>query len=267
MKNKKALFKLLLAATVTLAIFGLSSCGKSVINEHAIAEKFDHIQITADTADVNVIPTDGACRVVCNETNKLTHGVTVENGVLKIQVTDTRSGLGKIFTPETSVTVYLPTADYTTLAIKVDTGDVSVSGITFTSSVSAKIDTGDVELKGVKASEIALSTDTGEVDCEDVSCTILAAKTETGEISLNGVIADGKFDIVSETGDVEFEGCDAASVFIKTETGDVEGSFLSDKIIFAETDTGEKDYPYLTSGGKCEITTETGDIKISIRKK
>ena len=163
MKNKRALFKLFLATASVLAIFGLTSCSKSFINEHAIAEKFDHIQITTDTADVNVIPTDGECRVVCNELKKLTHGVTVENGVLKIQVSDTRSRLGKLFTPETSVTVYLPTADYTTLAIEVDTGDVSVSKITCTSSVSAKIDTGDVELENVKASEIAVGTDTGEI--------------------------------------------------------------------------------------------------------
>ena len=266
MKNKRALFKLFLATASVLAIFGLTSCSKSFINEHAIAEKFDHIQITTDTADVNVIPTDGECRVVCNELEKLTHSVTVENGVLKIQVSNTRSALGKLFTPETSVTVYLPTADYTTLAIEVDTGDVSVSKITCTSSVSAKIDTGDVELENVKASEIAVGTDTGEIDCESVRCTIFAAKTESGDISLGDVIAEGKFDIVSETGDVRFTVCDAASVFVTTDTGDVEGSFLTDKVIFADTDTGKVEIPKLTSGGKCEITTDTGDIKITIKK-
>ena len=42
--------------------------------------------------------------------------------------------------------------------------------------------------------------------------------------------------------------------------------FLTEKIFIAKTDTGEIKVPETTSGGKCKITTDTGDIKIEIKK-
>jgi DUF4097 and DUF4098 domain-containing protein YvlB len=80
------------------------------------------------------------------------------------------------------------------------------------------------------------------------------------------VIASGAFVIKRTTGDVTFEGCDAAELLVATDTGDVEGTLLTEKIFFVETDTGRREYPKTTTGGKCEITTDTGDIKISIKK-
>ena len=50
----------------------------------------------------------------------------------------------------------------------------------------------------------------------------------------------------------------------KTYTGDVEGSVLTDKVFIVRTDTGRIDVPKSITGGRCEITTETGNIKISV---
>jgi len=50
----------------------------------------------------------------------------------------------------------------------------------------------------------------------------------------------------STTGDVKFDGCDAENVFI-------------------ETDTGKIDVPRSVAGGSCEITTDTGDIKVGFQ--
>jgi len=70
----------------------------------------------------------------------------------------------------------------------------------------------------------------------------------------------------SDTGDVKFDGCDAAEIFVETDTGDVKGSLLTDKIFIVQTDTGSVDVPKTATGGKCEITTSTGDINISIKQ-
>ena len=51
---------------------------------------------------------------------------------------------------------------------------------------------------------------------------------------------------------------------MKTDTGDVTGSLLSDKIFFAESDVGSVDVPKTTTGGVCEIRTDTGKIAITI---
>ena len=63
---------------------------------------------------------------------------------------------------------------------------------------------------------------------------------------------------------MRFDGCDAAEITVKTGTGDVTGTLLSDKVFLTETGTGRIDVPKSTVGGRCEINTDTGDIKIDI---
>jgi DUF4097 and DUF4098 domain-containing protein YvlB len=99
-----------------------------------------------------------------------------------------------------------------------------------------------------------------------VTCQNLTSNGDTGDIDLISVIASGSFSIVRSTGDVSFEECDAAEILVTTSTGDVEGTLLSDKVFFVETDTGRREYPQSTTGGKCQITTSTGDIEISIER-
>ncbi|MCQ2427410.1 MAG: DUF4097 domain-containing protein, partial [Clostridia bacterium] len=83
---------------------------------------------------------------------------------------------------------------------------------------------------------------------------------------LKNVVTEGTIAIERSTGDVRFEGCDADELEISTDTGDVTGSLLSSKVFIAHSDTGRIDVPETTSGGKCKITTDTGDIKLSVKK-
>ena len=82
---------------------------------------------------------------------------------------------------------------------------------------------------------------------------------------MNNVIAAEKFSIKRNTGDVRFDGTDAAEILVETDTGDVTGTFLSEKTFFVETDTGSVDVPESITGGRCEITTNTGDIELDIQ--
>ena len=80
------------------------------------------------------------------------------------------------------------------------------------------------------------------------------------------MIAEGAISIERETGDVRLDRCDAAEITVLTDTGDVEGTLLSEKVFIVATDTGKKDVPESLTGGKCKITTDTGDIVIKIVK-
>ena len=62
---------------------------------------------------------------------------------------------------------------------------------------------------------------------------------------------------------MKFKDVDAKDVSVTTDTGDVRGNLLSDKIFFTRTDTGEISVPQTTTGGKCEIMTSTGDIRLT----
>lgn len=81
---------------------------------------------------------------------------------------------------------------------------------------------------------------------------------------MSHVIATEKLSIERTTGDVEFDDSDAADIFVKTGTGDVTGSLLTDKVFITQTDTGDVDVPQAITGGRCEINTNTGDIKTKI---
>ena len=63
---------------------------------------------------------------------------------------------------------------------------------------------------------------------------------------------------------MEFNNCDAETIYVNTDTGSVTGTLLTDKVFIIETDTGSVDVPKSITGGRCEITTDTGNIRITI---
>lgn len=202
------------------------------------------------------------------------------------------------------MTVYLPQNEYASLFIETDTGDINIpKDFTFekieidgdTSDVGCfasvsdvleiELSTGDINVDSITAGQVNLTTTTGEItvnhittengiDIEtdtgtvrltNVSCANFVAESDTGTITLKNVVATGSFSVESDTGDVRFENSDAAQIRVKTSTGDVTGTLLSEKVFITETSTGKISVPKTTSGGKCEITTSTGDIKIEIQ--
>ena len=202
-----------------------------------------------------------------------------------------------------TVTVYIPKGEYGDLDVSVSTGDVDIpegfgfENIDVTAStgrvmcgaaakqeVNITTTTGDIFGNGVSAASMKLSVSTGRIDlngikCEgDLSVTVSTGKArvsgvtcknfrsdgDTGRLYLRNLAAEEKITVKRSTGDVSFEDCDAAELFIETSTGDVEGTLRSDKVFIVRTDTGDVEVPKTTSGGRCEIITDTGDIEISI---
>lgn len=201
------------------------------------------------------------------------------------------------------ITVYLPETQYASLFIKESTGSikippdftftsadltVSTGSVTFNASASdlikIKTTTGSIRMENVSAGALNLSASTGaitlsRVSCEgdaalhvttgktsltDVSCRNLTSTGSTGDISLTNVIAEEKFSIERSTGDIKFTGCDAGEIYAQASTGDITGSLLTEKVFIAQSDTGKIKVPKTITGGKCELTTDTGDIKIEI---
>lgn len=206
---------------------------------------------------------------------------------------------------KSTITIYLPERIYGTLSIRSHTGEIDIpSNFEFesidifettgdvacyasaTQDISIKATTGDIEVKGLSAQNLDLSVSTGKVTVKDVECkedvriTVSTGGTNisgmkcqnfissgnTGSITLKDLIADGKLSIERSTGDVKFEACDAAEILVKTDTGDVKGTLCSEKIFITQTDTGRVNVPQGGTGGKCEIKTDTGDIKISLQQ-
>ena len=201
------------------------------------------------------------------------------------------------------ITVYLPKSEYSSLIIEESTGDIDILRDFKFKSIDVSLSTGDVKCYASAAEAIKIAASTGDICAESISasslditvstgkvtvsdmtcdgnitigvstgktyltdivCKNLISTGRTGDISLKNVISTEKISVERSTGDVTLDRSDAAELFITTSTGDVEGSLLTDKVFITKTDTGRINVPNSITGGRCEITTETGDIKISI---
>lgn len=193
---------------------------------------FEHINVNLSTGDVR-------CRASANNVI----GINTSTGDIDLS----NSAAASFELTATTGKVVIMNANCNESVIKTNTGDIDVS---------------DFDCEG----KLEVSVTTGRVSLTNVNAGSLSSNGDTGDIILNSVLVDDKMLIKRDTGDVGFDKCDAGEVEIITDTGDVKGSFLTEKIIFAETDTGRVDVPKLTSGARCDITTDTGDIKVTIEQ-
>jgi len=249
---------------------------------------------------------EGEGSVLCYEEKNAKHSVEVRDGTLVIKVHDERKWYDRIgFSFESpKITVLIP-AGVSSLSIDGNTGNVLLPDTLGFHSINVSQSTGSVSCKSDASESILIRTSTGKIEMSDVTCGSMELSVSTGNIRLakvncsdeakislstgdlfvsdfqaerfvthgstgdvkmeNSVFAD-KLLIQRTTGDVAFEKCDASDVRINTDTGDVCGSFLSGKVFVTKTDTGRIDVAETVSGGRCEIVTDTGDIRVWIEE-
>lgn len=255
-------------------------------NFYEFDEDFDKVSVDVRTAAVTLVPSEeDVCRIECFEEDTQLHSVKIQDGTLMISTIDNRKWYDNIVisfkTP--AITIYLPEEAYDSLSVVTKTGNIEIpdgfsfetvtitgttSNITCDASVSKDIEvnttTGIISVGLSDAETIELSATTGMVMVNDTACSYLTAETGTGQVCLENVIAKESIRVETGTGEVRFEGCDASDIMVKTGTGSVEGTLLSEKIFDVHTSTGSIRVPDTTSGGRCEITTGTGNIEISL---
>lgn len=235
-------------------------------NTYQIDEGFSNISLLTDTADILFVPSDdGMCKVICYEPDNMKHAIATSDGTLTINVTDKREWydyIGITF-GSPKLTLYLPEVEYDSLLIKEDTGNIAIPKDFKFKNIDITTSTGDITVHGVTCEEnMKLNVSTGKINLADIKCKNLLSDGDTGDFSLKDVISTEKISIQRSTGDVKFDSCDAAEISVITDTGDVTGSFLSEKSFITNTSTGDINVPESSTGGKCEITTSTGDISI-----
>lgn len=279
--NKKIVAWLIAAASlvaVGCVVFGSSmrmlnwdftklSTTKYETNEYTLVDEYQNISLVAATADIVVVPSETAnTAVVCYEQKNAKHAVAVKDGTLVIELENTKKWyeyIGINF-GSPKITVSIPRREYDVLAVQVSTGDIRIDKLS-AEQISLSVSTGKVTATDVTCEgDMTVRVSTGKTNLTDVYCKNLMSSGDTGSLSLKNVIATEKYSIERSTGDVELEQCDAAELFIKTDTGDVSGTLRTGKAFETTTDTGRVNVPKGTAGGKCEIITNTGDIKIDI---
>ncbi|MBQ6331708.1 MAG: DUF4097 family beta strand repeat protein [Clostridia bacterium] len=150
------------------------------------------------------------------------------------------------------------------LSIETSTGDVFMSGAS-AKAIDCKTTTGDIRMTNIACEgDVRVKVSTGEAFLEGLTAASFISEGSTGDIVLENVLIGGTLSIERSTGDVALRNSDAAEVWVKTSTGDVTGTLRTEKIFVTKTSTGDVHVPDSASGGKCSITTATGDILIRI---
>lgn len=148
--------------------------------------------------------------------------------------------------------------------IATTTGDITLGDMS-AASVSLSVTTGDITAENIVCSgAFAVSVSTGEARLSAVRCGSLESTGSTGDLTMKDVIVQALLSAERSTGDIRFEKCDAGEISVRTGTGSVTGSLLSGKIFLTETGTGDVKVPKTDAGGRCDITTGTGDIRITL---
>lgn len=312
--KKRTIIALIVAALLVIAggilvVLGLSYAGDStresklIRQEITIQERFENIAIDTEDCDVKFAMFSGRddCMVEIRSYQNVKHTAVVEDGTLKIKMIDKRNWTDHInigWMESMEMTVYLPAAEYESLHVRTDTGDITLTQepiflevmlrsdtgdiscvgvgndaldcMTSTGDISVQnsvpnrmklqSDTGDLKVSVVACDEIHMRTNSGEVDAENVNVQMFTCQTETGDVELEQVLTDDYLQIRTDTGDVGVENCDAGRVNIETDTGDVSGNFLTPKWFSAFSDTGDVTVPNTPEGGECRIQTDSGDI-------
>ena len=275
-------------------------------NRYEITDGFRNISILTDVADVTFVKSDNVsveCYEIRNMKHQVT--VENDTLVVRVNDTRKWYEHIGIFFGAPKITVNIPGAQYEQLTVETDTGDITASKDFSFSEIRMKSDTGSVHTESSATGRIKLTTSTGHIfagnlsagsleitsstgnqkvenvtvteDIENevstgkttlknITCRNLTAEGDTGDLALSNVIAAGRFELERSTGDITFDKCDAGELFVETDTGNVKGTLLSEKIFLTETDTGKIDVPKSVTGGRCEISTDTGNIAISISR-
>ena len=316
MENKGWILIAIFAIIIGASLLALTACSmdgdfSKLMTENetvstTLTDSFESIFLDVDTSDINFVRSDdGKCTVVSKHVKNVNVNVKVENGVLLIEKSDDRAWYEYIFvfSEGSSITVYLPDAEYDALTIDASTGDVNVPKDFSFGSLDISLSTGDVEIgasvngllkvdlttgdariSDISAGELQLTSTTGDMIVENVtvdgavslsigtgdsyltnvSCASLVCDGTSGKLDMKRVLVAGKLTASRTTGDTTFTDCDAETLEIETNTGDVVGNLLTEKIFSTNTDTGKVKVPDSTSGGICKIKTSTGDIIITV---
>lgn len=255
-KNKKKIFRIAaLLCTAGLAIsvlslfavgFDIKKLGTAVYetNTYSINEEFDRIEMDSYTANIQFLPsTDGVCKVVCYEEEKIKHSVRVQDGSLEIKATDMRHWydyIGMSF-EKSDVTIYLPETEYNALTVKSNTGDIEMPEDFWFETVTLKTDTGDIWWSAPVEDTLRLHTDTGSIEVKTTTAGEIIAGTDTGRITIDGVAVEGMLDM-------------------ETATGRIKLSEVSCKNINVKGSTGSITLKHTVALGDCFVSSSTGDV-------
>ena len=219
-----------------------------ITRTHEITDAYKKILLDIKDAKVKIEPSiDNGTKLYFFESKKHPYKFFIEGDTLTIKLVKTRwYNLLRVGVDRSEIRLYAPKSTLETISVKSNAGCVAISSIICNGAID-------------------IQTNTGNINLESVSCQTFHSKGNTGRISLNKLTATESVSIKRGTGRVSLNDSSASEFFVKTNTGSVCGRLPSNTVFTARTNTGKIKIPKPpigeVIGGRCEIKTNTGNIK------
>ena len=219
---------------------------------HIIAEEFDDIIINTQNSAIELLPSsDGSCRIVCDDNEKMYHQVSFQESedgtVLHIaqhnewEWYETLWGLH--WQEDPVLTVYLPTSEYEVVDVITGSGDVTVAPDFRFRTLHINATSGNTALTGIEAEHL----------------NVLSA---SGDILLRSIRVSGDVYLQHVSGFAKIENLTASELTTYASSGD---TFL-DQVSVKYLDTSAVSGKIQVYGGnfyeRSSFETSSGDIEI-----
>lgn len=242
--------------------------GDFVTNTYTIDDDFSNIFVNGDVCDIRFVPAENnVCKVICNENDNIFYSVNVEENTLKITKYDESKWyehIGIYFGSSADLTVYLPQKDYESLKIENASGNVNIDESFSFGSADITSVSGDIDFSANVTGQMNIFSVSGNINISGINCENVKVNTTSGDICLSDLIANDGIACESISGEINLNSCDGENLNIKTTSGDVKCSLLSEKTFITDTVSGDINVPNSNSEEKCQISTVSGNIDISV---
>jgi len=236
-------------------------------NEHTVAEVFEHIAVTADTANIAFAPSDNNdTRIVCREQQHATHTVAVKDGTLTIALEDNRVwyehiGIG-VHSP--AITVYLPQNTYGALTVRSNTGHTEIAKEFCFDSINIAQSTGNVTSYACAAQNVKIQTTTGNIRVENVSVGALDLTVSTGKTAVSHVTCKKGMNLRAFTGKTTVTDVTCNDFTSNGTTGHLSlSNVIAAGTVSVERNTGNVTFDKCDAA-ELSVKTSTGNIKGSL---
>jgi DUF4097 and DUF4098 domain-containing protein YvlB len=230
-------------------------------------EAFHSVTVTSNTADVTfLLSEEGKCRVEADESENLTYTVKVENGILNVELNDSRKWYEYIgitaFSPK--LKIYLPKAELDMLTVRTSTGDISVTEGLSPDKTDIRSSTADISFRAKSSGAVKIEATTGDISIDGIEAAEITLSVSSGDITVSNTVTTGDVCTAVSTGSVRLINVKCHCVSSKGGTGDV---YLSDVIgevsIYIKRSTGDAVLKSVDAED-INIETSTGDIVGSV---
>ncbi|MBS4210061.1 DUF4097 family beta strand repeat-containing protein [Bacillus sp. FJAT-50079] len=170
--------------------FKFISKPEEIFEEKQVDADFVNMEIVAENAKVEIIPTTSAIAKVelTGKAKKQKFEVNVKGDSLIVQVKEESWSFVNLdfFTTGLALTIYVPEKQYETIFAKSNNGRIEAEKLE-AKDIKMETDNGRIQLQDVKAANVTTKTDNGRTELKNIVAETISVKAANGKVILDNV--------------------------------------------------------------------------------